>query len=224
MPEIPAAMNAQEATSLSPLERGVLEACREAVARQREMLPLLAKPLRVPDEQVFYTWAFRRCQQRGRLEGTDWSYFFHGLECDLRNAADGRFLRIDFGPGGRVDTFTLWGVLQFIMTAAFPWREFPELKRLFAKGGPPFDEFSGSWDKIAPVWDGLEARGAFERADPGLRDLEERYTTVGADGLRYVRFPEHTPPETAVDCSVAHRLTLSDRGQRLLEMELAHQV
>jgi hypothetical protein len=216
-------MNQRQATVLSSAERGVLEACREAVARQREMLPSLAKALGVSDDQVFYTWAFRRCAQRGQLEGTAWRYFFHGLECDLRNGADGRFLRFDFGPRGRVDTFTLWGILQFIMTSASPWREFPELRRVFAKSGPPFDEFSGDWEKIAPVWDSLEARDAFAKADPALVDLQERFTTVGDDGLRHVRFPQDTAPETVVDCSVAHRLTLSARGLQLAEMDLAHQ-
>ena len=100
---------------LSMQEFDVLAACQEAVARQHEMLPLLAETLRVPESEVFYTRAERRFQQHGDLEGTDWWYFFHGLECELRNRADGRILRIDFGPGGTVDTFTAWGVFQFIM-------------------------------------------------------------------------------------------------------------
>src|SRR5437879_2699245 len=100
---------------MDALEIGVLKACQELVHRQQEMLPLLAAALHVPEKEVFYTWALHKCKQHGDLEGTDWWYFFHGLECDLRNKADGRCLRIDFGPGGRVDTFTAWGVLQFIM-------------------------------------------------------------------------------------------------------------
>src|SRR5438876_540615 len=91
---------------LGPLELAVLEACREATVRNQEMLPLLAAALGVSEAEVFYTWAFRKCRQRIRLGETDWVTFFHGLECDLKNQKDGRFLRIDFGPGGRVDTFT----------------------------------------------------------------------------------------------------------------------
>jgi hypothetical protein len=205
---------------VDPIELGVLEACQEVVLRQRELLPLLAETLKVPEDRVFYTWAFRKCAQRGRLEGTDWVYFFHGLECDLKNAADGRFLRIDFGPRGRTDTFTAWGVLQFIMTAVQPWPEFPELRVYFAKGPPPFDQFSGSLEKIVQVWDHLAARGAFEKADPSLVELEAKHTVPGPDGLLHVRFPPGLSEETAVDCSVASRPRLSQRGMQLLETHL----
>jgi hypothetical protein len=70
---------------MDTIELGVLEACQEAVCCQGELLPQLAAALNVPQDQIFYTWAFRRCKQRGSLEGTDWVYFFHGLECDLEN-------------------------------------------------------------------------------------------------------------------------------------------
>jgi hypothetical protein len=181
------------------------------------MLPLLAKALGVPAPEVFYTWAFRKCRQRGRLEGTDWVYFFHGLECDLKNSADGRLLRIDFGPGGRVDTFTMWGVLQFIMTSASPWLEFPDLQRQFATGEPPYNQFSGSVEKMSPVWDSLRSRGFFEMAARDLVDFEAKHTVKSPEGLTLVRFPPDTSAETKVDCSVAHRVMLSPAAHRLLQ-------
>src|SRR4051794_13571540 len=100
---------------MEPLEFDIVEACGEAELRQREMIPQLASALDAPVEEVFYTWAFRRCRQHGEIPNSPWRYFFHGLECDLKNTTDGRFLRLDFGPRGRIDTFTAWGVLQFIM-------------------------------------------------------------------------------------------------------------
>jgi hypothetical protein len=200
---------------MDPIEQGVLEACQEVVLRQSEMLPLLAVTLQVPKEQVFYTWAFRRCKQHGRLEGTEWKYFFHGLECDVSNANDGRFLRIDFGPHGRVDTFTAWGVLQFLMTSVPPWREFPQLKMYFAEGAPPFNQYSGSLEKLVPVWDRLEAQAVFERADRSLVELEAKHTSRGSDGLFHVRFPPEVSEETSVDCMVAGRQHLSARGLQL---------
>jgi hypothetical protein len=206
---------------MDAMERGVLEACQEVVLRQRELLPQLAAALNVPQDQVFYTWAFRRCKQHGSLEGTDWMYFFHGLECDLKNSADGRFLRFDFGPHGRVDTFTAWGVLQFIMTSVFPWLEFPQLKAYFAKAGPPFDQFSGSLEKMSKVWDRLEAAGAFEIADSSLVELAARHSALGEDGLLRIEFPPEVPEETAIDCSVAGRERLSQQGTKLLEKSLA---
>ncbi|HWG43697.1 MAG TPA: hypothetical protein VN688_12995 [Gemmataceae bacterium] len=207
---------------MDSIELGVLEACHEVVLRQRELLPYLAETLKVAEDRVFYTWAFRQCKQHGDLAGTDWVYFFHGLECDLKNVTDGRFLRIDFGPHGRVDTFSAWGVLQFVMTSIPPWPEFPQLKACFAKGAPPFDQYSGALDKMVPIWDRLEAKGAFEEADPSLVELEAQHTSRGPDGLRYVRLPPELPEETQVDCSVAGRRQLSRYGLQLLEMHLTN--
>lgn len=189
------------------MELGVLEACQEVVSRQHEMLPLLAQSLQVPENQVFYTWAFRRCEQRGsgRLEGAEWAYLFHGLECDLTNVKDGWFLRIDFGPRGRVDTFTAWGVLQFLMTSISPWREFPQLKAHFAQNAPPFGRLSGSLAKLSPIWARLESKGVFEKADQSLVDFLDQHTSRGPDGSFYVRFPPKVPEETQIDCLVAGR-------------------
>lgn len=202
---------------MDSIDLGVLEACQEVVSRQHEMLPLLATALRVPEDQVFYTWAFRRCKQRGRLEGAEWVYFFHGLECDLENVSDGRFLRIDFGPRGRVDTFTAWGVIQFLMTSVPPWREFPQLKAYFAKSVPPSERISGSFTKLLPVWDRLEAKGAFERADPSLLELRAKHTVQCPDGF-YIHFPPEVSEETRIDCSVADRQRLSKCGLQMLQL------
>jgi hypothetical protein len=205
---------------MDPIELGVLQACHEAVLRQGELLPRLAAALKVPQEQVFYTWAFRKCEQHGSLEGTAWVYFFHGLECDLKNTADGRFVRVDFGPGGRPDTFTAWGILQLIMTSVPPWQEFPQLQARFANAPPPFDQYSGSLEKMGEVWDRLEAKGAFERAAPNLVELEAMYTTFGADGVAHIQFPPEVSEETAIDCSVAGRACLTPQAIELVKKQL----
>lgn len=205
-----------EADPLTSLEREVLEACREVVLRQRELAPLLAAALGVAEREIFHTWALRHCAQRGKLEGTEWVYFFHGLECDLKNSADGRFLRIDFGPGGSLDTFTAWGVLQFIMTAHSPWPEFAALKSYFAAVPPPFDQFSGSLSKMSPVWDALEGKGIFVKADQILLDFQAKHTTVAPDGHHHIQFPPGTTDEIAIDCSVANRNRISQYGHSLL--------
>ena len=205
---------------MDSIELGVLEACQEVTLRQRELLPLLADALDVPESDVWYTWALRSCGQCGALGGTDWVYFFHGYECDLSNVADGRHMRIDFGPRGRLDTFTSWGVLQFIMTSVPPWHEDPHLKEYFGKGMPPYDRYSGCTDKFYPVWDRLEASGAFEKADQSLVDFQARHTALGPDGIMYIRFPPGTSEETAVDCSVAHRQRLSPWAIQILESQL----
>ena len=202
---------------MDEIEFGVLVACREYAIRQTEMLPLLAAALGVEETQVFYSWALRRCAQPGKLADRDWAYRFHGLECDLKNQKDGRFLRIDFGPKGRVGILNLGGVERFIMTSVLPWPEFPNLRTYFAKSGPPFDEYSGSWEKMSEVWGRLESKGLFEQADPNLVSLMASYTTRGPDGLNYVRFPHETTEETRADCSVAHRQRLSHKATQLLK-------
>ncbi len=213
-----------EMPPLNPEELGVLEACREVVARRQELLPLLAQALGVPERDVFYTWAFRRCRQRGALNDTGWVYFFHGYECDLEHTGDGRLLRLDFGPGGRVDTLTMWSVLQFIMTSTIPWPEYPELRQRFAKPEQRATRFAGNTAAFGKVWDSLQVRGALEPADPALIRFKDACTTRGADGLLHVRYPPGTPETTEIDCAVAHRPVLSPVGLRLLELHGAGRV
>jgi hypothetical protein len=200
-------------------ESEILGACGEAELRQREMVPLLAAAISVPADDVFYTWALRRCRQSGELPGTPWRYFFHGLECDLKNSADGRFLRVDFGPRGRFDTLSAWGILQFIMTSTFPWPDFPALKRMFADKEPPYDPFSGNFPRFCEYWDRLAEQGCFDTADPALVEFLARCTVVDPSGVQMVRFPPGTPEETQIDCSVAHRQSLSAQARRLLEAD-----
>jgi hypothetical protein len=202
------------------VEAGVLGACREATVRRQELLPLLAATVGVAPSEVFYAWTLRRqwllehCGQHGRLGDTGWGFFFHGAECDLSHD-DGRVLRYDFGPGGRVDTFTSWGVLQFLTTSAAPWPEFPELKTRLARRLPSGGSV-GDTRAMDAVWDRLTARGAFQPAAPDLVAFQARHTTVGPDGIRYTRFPPGTPESVMIDCSVAHRPVLSPVGLRLL--------
>lgn len=202
---------------MNTTELEILHACHEFITRSQELFPLLESTLGVKQEEVFYAWAFRQCQQRGQLSNSAWVYFFHGLECDLKNTSDGRFLRIDFGPHGRIDTFTAWGVLQFIMTSVSPWPLFPKLQRFFANTIPPFDQFSGDFDTFYPIWNRLEHEGCFGVADQELVQLQNRYTEVDSYGIQHVRFPANVSERTQVDCSVAHRKTLSQHGRTLLE-------
>ena len=116
-----------------PKELEVLKACYELLQHQKKLLTLLAFDLRLGVYDVFFAWALRQCSQRGKLQN-DWCYRFHGLECDFENESDGRFIRLDFGPYGRVDTFTSWGLLQFIMTTQKPWSGFANLKVLSETG------------------------------------------------------------------------------------------
>jgi hypothetical protein len=202
---------------MEDIELRVLQACQEVVVRNNELFPLLETAVGVKKQEVFYAWALRKCKQRGNLTHTPWSYYFHGLECDLKNLTDGRFLRIEFGPEGRIDTFSGWGVLQFIMTSVPPWSQFNDLKNYFTKSNPPFNQFSGDFDKFSPVWDKLEDKGYFEVADEKLIQLQEHYIHTDSEGIQHVKFPPDISERTQIDSSVAHRKTLSRYGHQILK-------
>jgi hypothetical protein len=195
-----------------------LSACQEAVARQHEIVPALASALQVKPEDVFYLWAERRCVQRGHFLGEQWAFFFHGLECDVKNQNDGRFLRLDFGPGGRFDTFTAWGIAQFIMASGSPWPAFEELKTLLAVSPPPYNEQSGSLERAAESWHRLELMGLLQIADKNLAAIEQKYTTVNAQGLKVRSLPADFPRRQYHDISVCSRHLISSAGQRMLEL------
>src|SRR5262245_37615549 len=116
---------------MDEIEYNFLEACQEYANRQCEMMPQLAAALGMAESQVFYVWMLHHSIRPGTLANADWTYFFHGYECDLKNQNDGRCLRIDFGPKGCVGILDGYGVLRFIMAAVAPWREFPKLKGYF---------------------------------------------------------------------------------------------
>lgn len=208
---------------MEDIELQFLQACQEVVARNQELLPLLGKSLGIQKiEDVFYSWALRQCKQSGQITTTVWSYRFHGLECDLRNRSDGRYLRIDFGPKGRVDTFSAWGVLQFIMTSAFPWPQFDNLKSYFAKSLPPYNQFSGDFDKIHQIWNQLERNGYFDVADKKLIQLHKNYTYIDNSGLRHIKFPPTISEKIQIDSSVAHRKIISQPGYQILKEYQSH--
>jgi hypothetical protein len=178
-----------------------LSACQETVYRQQELVPALAESLGVPPTEVFYQWVMQpRCEQRGTIIGTEWRYFFHGRECDLKHS-DGKFLRVDFGPGGRFDTFSGWGILQFVMTSKAPWQEFPELRVHLAKRQPPFDELSGSHEKMTALVSELKDSGLVEVIDI------EPYSEKAND------------PATRAfwDRQVRNVLVISERGKQALK-------
>ncbi len=204
-------------------EMHLLTACREAVRRQHELAAALAAHLRVPVGELFYRWATRQVgAQRGTLAGGDWRYFFHGLECDFAHNADGRLLRLDFGPGGRVDTFSGWGLSQFVLHSRAPWPTFIELKEYMTLGLPAPVSASGALARLWDLLDQVEALGWVGKAAPGLIRFEESHTQVNAEGIRLVTLPEGSPERLWFDVMVCHRLVITAAGYRVLGEEPPH--
>src|SRR5262249_36039287 len=81
----------------------VVKACSEAVNHQHELLSMMARHLNLAESQILYEWGNGKFKQGGSLNKGEWSYLFHGMECDFKNTFDGRFLRVNFGPKGRTD-------------------------------------------------------------------------------------------------------------------------
>jgi hypothetical protein len=198
------------------LEYDFLRACHEVVLCQQELLPHLASAEGIRQEDLYYTWMTRRLEQLGYFLDGEWGYCFHGLECDLAHRSDGRFLRVDFGPQGRTDTFSGWGVLQFVMTSKAPWREFPELQAHLAAKPPPYNSWSGSYDRMATLWKRMEELGLVELADPELYSFVERHTTVEPGGRRVLSYPEDLPERTSLDTLVSYLCVISAQGKQAL--------
>jgi hypothetical protein len=179
------------------------------------LLDELAASLHVQPNELYYQWVEHRWR-RSSFGNAEWSYFFHGYECDLRNTKDGRFLRVDFGPGGITTAFTVWGITQVVMTSKPPWREFAQLKSYLAEGQPPYNEHSGSLHRAGVLSDELEQEGLFVNAAPELIELEKQYSSQNSEGIAVVQLPEWVSERQRLDMHVANRKIVSEKGKSLL--------
>ncbi|MBT3014537.1 MAG: hypothetical protein KME63_02190 [Candidatus Thiodiazotropha sp. (ex Clathrolucina costata)] len=84
---------------------GLIRHIVSVINRRKEVAEILSSSLAIPLGKLFYTWIRLEIEQDGNL-GNGWRYFFHGLDCTLNNKKTGESIRLEFGPGGRVDSFT----------------------------------------------------------------------------------------------------------------------
>ncbi|WP_110520037.1 DUF6896 domain-containing protein [Herpetosiphon llansteffanensis] len=173
---------------MDSINHQLLAACRESVQRQVELISLLAASWNMQPNDVYYNWRSQRTQS-GMIAGTAWRYFFHGLECDMSNQQDGRFVRIEFGPGGRADCISSYSVLQFIMTSKAPWGYYPELQAQLADKPAPFDEHSGDYQAIHTLIEPLYAANLIGLADPALLAIQEQALVVTPEGRQTYELP-----------------------------------
>ena len=187
-----------------------LQAASNVVKTNREILTLLAQKLDVKTKEIFYLWAKRKIEQIGEFDGGEWRYFFHGLECDVINK-DGRFLRIDFGPKGRIDTISGWGVLQYIMTSTSPWPVYTELQNFLADKPKPYDELSGSHTRMICLYDILEENGLVEPSDKDLCELVAQCTVATKEG-NIIELPKFMSVNEQFDAMVCRRHIITEKG------------
>ncbi|MBM7845419.1 DUF6896 domain-containing protein [Herpetosiphon giganteus] len=192
-----------------------LAACRESVQRQVELISLLAASWNMQPHEVYYNWRSQRAQS-GMIADTAWRYFLHGLECDISNQEDGRFVRIEFGPGGRADCLSSYSVLQFIMTSKAPWGYYPELQAQLADEPAPFDEHSGDYHAIKALIEPLYAAKLIELADPTLQPILEQALVITPEGRQIYELPApYGNPNSHGfwDMMVCHRMVLKQAKQ-----------
>ncbi|KPL88126.1 DUF6896 domain-containing protein [Herpetosiphon geysericola] len=192
-----------------------LAAYRESVQRQVELINLLAASWDMQPNEVYYNWRSQHAQA-GMIVDTAWRYFFHGLECDISNQEDGRFVRIEFGPGGRADCISSFSVLQFIMTSKAPWGYYPELQAQLAYKPAPFDELSGDYHAIHALIEPLYTAKLIELADPTLQPILEQALVFTPEGSQRYELPapDGNPNTHGFwDMMVCHRMVLKQDKQ-----------
>jgi hypothetical protein len=192
-----------------------LAACEQSIQYRQPLLDELAASLNVQPNELYYQWVEHRWRH-GSFGNCECGYYFHGYECDLRNTRDGRFLRVDFGPGGITTAFTVWGITQFVMTSKPPWREFAQLKSYLAEGQPPYNEHSGSLHRAGVLSDELEEEGLLVNAAPKLIELEKQFSSHNSEGIAVVQFPNWVSERQRLDMHVAYRNVVSEKGKSLL--------
>lgn len=209
--------------NISKLEWLFLQAGQESILHQQELIKTLAEMWQVSFETILHQWMMPpRRASFGTIEQTNWQYFFHGLECDFKHTQDGRFVRVEFGPRGRCDIFSGWGVLQFTMTTKSPWGEYPELQNYLAAKEPPFDELSGDHRKMVDLFEGLATKGLVECVAPELDAIKQQYTHIDAEGRQVTKLPpEYTDFTQPIfwDILLSNRWVISVAGKQLLQIE-----
>jgi len=201
---------------MDPLSVQFLMACKLFVSFRQPLIDDLASMHDVPPQDLFYLWMERKCPPRGLLPGGVWSYYFHGYECDLRNVAEGCFLRFDFAPEGATNGFTAWGVTQFVMTTNPPWLEFSLLQVHLAEKPHPFNELSGNVQRAVKLCEELEKMGLVSVTAPQLIELGRQFTTMDSQGIAVLRLPDDTPERIWFDVSVANRKLITPEGLSFL--------
>lgn len=187
------------------LERQFLAAATELAQRQRELTSLVAQAVGVDPFEYWILRRFRDGQspkQAGRTRDGQWSFYFHGMEFDICHLRDGREVRVDFGPGGRL-AFEPGGVGQFVGHTRSPWRVFPELKRHLCDSRGNADYW-----RCSALADALLESGDFARADPRLAALCAKYTRVVSDVESAIEIPEDEQPKERTDLLLCCNLVL----------------
>lgn len=198
-----------------------LRAAAESIRNQSTLLECLRDELGTDPYGYFFlrSWEkdYRADGVQSRQEGVtadgQWSWFSHGLEIDFENVADGRKLRVEFGPAGRRDAFSGASVALFACTSSPPWGAYPKLAAFLrcAEGEADYERYS------ALIESGIQ-QGFVAHADPDLVALRDAYTLTNADGYPEIAIPGDQMPADSNDILTCDRLVLTERARRLAKI------
>lgn len=114
-------------TTLEQLERQVLISCYGLVHDKRQALASMGRLLKISGKWMLLSWLYRECPQYGSAHG--WTFFFHGYDCDLKNI-EGTNIIADVGSLGYDDSFSRWGIAEFVASSGRSRFVLPELRTL----------------------------------------------------------------------------------------------
>jgi hypothetical protein len=193
---------------MTELEFQFLSAAVELVARQQELIPLVAHAIGI---DPFEYWILGQRRDDSALDAIDrtadgeWGFRFHGLEFDIKNLRDGRGVRVDFGPRGR-RAFTSFGVGEFICSSRPPWQVFPKLKEHLCGS----HEWADS-RRCAQLADVLVEQGYLAFAEPRLVKLIAEHTRDIPGRGRVVDIPAAEMPDEESDLLLCDNLMLTEK-------------
>lgn len=185
---------------INPIELRVLILCQELIQVKQKFIKRMARMLGIEPQEIFYAWLSGTIPQHGHLPSKKWKYFFHGFECDLRHCGDGRMIRIEFGPGGRIDTFTDWGIFQYLISSKSYWFSKPEVIQYFSA----YHEIE-DYQKISVIVNKLKS---YQWVVPVASKLHEP--------IHFSLLPTLLAERKYLDSRVCHRLIVSSQGWELL--------
>ncbi|MEZ4450959.1 MAG: hypothetical protein R3B09_15870 [Nannocystaceae bacterium] len=191
-------------TPMADLEQHFLAAAVELTAHQVELYPKVAEALGL---DPFAYWI--RGQGRGsayldsitRTGDGEWRFHFHGIELDLVHVGDGRRVRVDFAPGGRL-AFTPGGVGEFVRCAT---GRFPDLAQYLCGSRDYADH-----RRCVALADALVEQGRLARGDPRLMALIDRYTRVVPGKGAVIDIPPDERPADPTDLLLCDRYVLAE--------------
>ena len=205
-----------------PDKRGLvsdfLRAAEEQIAHQGAFLDLLRTEHGIEAYEYFIGQSWEREMrntgtpplQDGLSSDGQWQWFAHGLCIDFEHQIDGRRLRLDFGPGGRTDVFTVDAVARFACASRTPWGSYPDLRAylLGRDAGPDFERYMD-------IGDIAFEQGLTAYAAPDLVQLRERFTRIDDEGFTIVDVPAEYSPAQPGDLLLCDRLVVTRAGHDL---------